>query len=182
MEIEIKIEPLVLKRTLESIAEEAECDTYIHFFPHFKVPIQEWGVIDKLVDEAEDSKGLCYIHRETLKPLMIRLILGQIVTNYEVYFRQKEDVDKLAEPIRLSMDDNESDDDKCGKMIFTLAQLNEQYVAEGPIAKNEEEMLEYYDEFLTLLDLKAIPKPQHQDESQSSSKKCRVKKEDVEMF
>lgn len=139
------------------VCEESKpSDFFLDFFPHFTVPPDVWGNVEMVDDIENDRKALFYLHRSTNRPLMVKSHYApnsKKVIAYEIAVRMKEDGGRPF-GIRLAISDDEADEDKCGKVIYTLAQIDEQYDLEGPIL-DREEAVKYYDEFLDLLFVKS---------------------------
>ena len=151
------------KQSKRKVEEEKQEDDdsdefYITFFEHFTVPAQLWGCIDKIVtqdpgpDGTKYPSGLAYLHKETNRPLLVLKLrdptTGKVI-GYKSVFRLIADVKYMSCFNDYVNDESETLDEKGGRIIHSLAQIDEQYSLEGVLA-TPDEYIPYYKEFLNL--------------------------------
>lgn len=159
----------IVKRKAEILEERESDDFYLNFFEHFTVPDDAWSVIQKF-----QEAGIIYRHRVSNRLIMLIKHVNALTNAtvcYDLYFRQRDDA--LVIPfIRLEIDANEAPDDKLGKVIHALAQIDEQYEnAEERI--EESDALPHFYDFLRLLKLSSFNILNESVAQESASKKRR---------
>jgi hypothetical protein len=163
MELEMDVEDekcRLIKRKVENYEEKADDsdEFYITFFEHFTVPAQLWGCIDKIVTQEPGvdgtlyPRGLAYLHKETNRPLLVLklrdLTTGRVI-GYKSVFRLIDSVKEMPCCNDYVDDESETLEQKGGRVILSLAQIDEQYTLEGVLA-TPEQYIPYYKEFLNL--------------------------------
>lgn len=148
------MEQQVCKRKVNDELEGKSNDYYIHFFKHFQVPIEEWGVYKEL-----DGVALFYMHRVTKRPMMVIKHLSpetKTIDGYCFYSYHKTRDNKESCPgIYIPIDEIEDESDQSGRILYRLAQLSEVYTEEGEL-KDEEMYLATFESFLSLLNLRTL--------------------------
>ncbi len=189
MDVEVKQEIVPsLKRRAEE--EEVEADPvaeenkeFLHFFEHFDVPWQEWGVLLRI--QVGDLQGLLYEHRESHKPIIIvarRYQQTGEIGGYSIHFQSQEEKEKritIADTVILDLGVHSEDQVEAFKLniLHRLSVIGQKYVKDGCLS-GEEECFRNCDLFLEDMGLHRI------DSEDRSTKKRRawaeVKKEEEE--